>query len=232
MSRRRSSTIAVGCGSRPSYRRNRHGFRRCTARACSIWTLRSLGRRGVDGAVRRRRSVGPCRRCRDAPPRPHLRHSRGRLPAGPIRRRFGGGGGCRPCRLAGPRRRRDRSDGTGPGGRPRRRSSRGSDPPSVLDISRLAPKSADELLKGDAGADAAFTVNARGRFMADLDALARRRLARLGIERIYGGGECTYSQSAKYFSHRRDGRTGRQASLIWLEEGRQPLNCPVASPPT
>jgi YfiH family protein len=77
----------------------------------------------------------------------------------------------------------------------------------------------DELLKGDAGAEAAFTVNARGRFMADLGALARRRLARLGIERTYGGGECTYSSSAKYFSHRRDGRTGRQASLIWLKKG-------------
>ncbi len=77
----------------------------------------------------------------------------------------------------------------------------------------------DELLKGDAGAEAAFAVNARGRFMADLGVLARRRLARLGIERTYGGGECTYSQSAKYFSHRRDGQTGRQASLIWLRKG-------------
>lgn len=81
----------------------------------------------------------------------------------------------------------------------------------------IGPEVRDELLKGDAGAEAAFTVNARGRFMADLGALARRRLARLGIERTYGGGECTYSQSAKYFSHRRDGRTGRQASLIWLK---------------
>jgi purine-nucleoside/S-methyl-5'-thioadenosine phosphorylase / adenosine deaminase len=83
----------------------------------------------------------------------------------------------------------------------------------------IGPEVRDALLKGDAGAEAAFTVNARGRFMADLGALARRRLARLGIERTYGGGECTYSQSAKYFSHRRDGRTGRQASLIWLRKG-------------
>lgn len=83
----------------------------------------------------------------------------------------------------------------------------------------IGPEVRDELLKGDAGAEAAFTVNARGRFMADLGALARRRLARLGIERVYGGGECTYSQSAKYFSHRRDGQTGRQASLIWLRKG-------------
>ncbi len=83
----------------------------------------------------------------------------------------------------------------------------------------IGPEVRDELLKGDAGAEAAFTANARGRFMADLGALARRRLVRLGIERTYGGGECTYSQSAKYFSHRRDGQTGRQASLIWIKKG-------------
>ena len=65
--------------------------------------------------------------------------------------------------------------------------------------------------------DAAFVPNARGRYLADLYALARRRLLRLGVERIYGGGECTYTDDAKYYSHRRDGRTGRQATLIWLE---------------
>jgi copper oxidase (laccase) domain-containing protein len=71
---------------------------------------------------------------------------------------------------------------------------------------------------GDCAADeAAFVPNARGRYMADLYALARRRLLRLGVERIYGGGECTYTDAAGYFSHRREGRTGRQASLIWLE---------------
>jgi YfiH family protein len=70
----------------------------------------------------------------------------------------------------------------------------------------------------DAAADeAAFVPNARGRYMADLYALARRRLLGLGVERIYGGGECTYTDDARYFSHRRDGRTGRQATLIWLE---------------
>jgi YfiH family protein len=81
----------------------------------------------------------------------------------------------------------------------------------------IGPEVRDELLRGDGGAEAAFTVNARGRFMADLEALARRRLARLGIERIYGGGECTYSHPDKYFSHRRDSQTGRQATLIWLK---------------
>jgi YfiH family protein len=75
----------------------------------------------------------------------------------------------------------------------------------------------EALLKGDLGAEAAFAANARGRFMADLGALARRRLAALGVGRIYGGGQCTYAQADRYFSHRRDGMTGRQATLIWLE---------------
>jgi polyphenol oxidase len=72
------------------------------------------------------------------------------------------------------------------------------------------------LLKEDAGAEGAFTPNARGRFMADLGTLARRRLAALGVRRIDGGGHCTHADGERYFSHRRDGTTGRQATLIWL----------------
>ncbi len=75
----------------------------------------------------------------------------------------------------------------------------------------------EALVKGDLGAETAFVPNARGRFMADLNALARRRLAALGVSRIYGGGHCTYAEQDRYFSHRRDGVTGRQATLIWLE---------------
>ncbi len=74
----------------------------------------------------------------------------------------------------------------------------------------------EALLKGDSEAEAAFAPNARGRFMADLWLLARRRLAALGVERIYGGGQCTFGEGERYFSHRRDGMTGRQATLIWL----------------
>ena len=75
----------------------------------------------------------------------------------------------------------------------------------------------EALLKDDLGAEGAFVPNARGRFMADLGELVRRRLAALGVGRIYGGGECTFAQGDRYFSHRRDGVTGRQATLIWLE---------------
>ena len=86
----------------------------------------------------------------------------------------------------------------------------------------VGPEVREEFLRhagaGDTAADeAAFAPNARGRYTADLYALARRRLLGLGVERIYGGGECTYADGGRYFSHRRDGRTGRQATLIWLE---------------
>jgi polyphenol oxidase len=75
----------------------------------------------------------------------------------------------------------------------------------------------ETFLKQDREAGEAFQRNARGRYMADLALLARRRLAKLGINRIYGAGECTYAHADRYFSHRRDGVTGRQATLIWRE---------------
>ncbi len=81
----------------------------------------------------------------------------------------------------------------------------------------VGPEVREAFVRGDSGAAAAFAPNARGRFMADLPALARRRLERLGVNRIHGGGACTHAQSERYFSHRRDGRTGRQATLVWLE---------------
>jgi YfiH family protein len=73
----------------------------------------------------------------------------------------------------------------------------------------------------DAGAGEAFHPNDRGRFMADLERLARRQLAHLGVTRVYGGGECTYARADRYFSHRRDGVTGRQATLIWRENAQK-----------
>jgi YfiH family protein len=76
----------------------------------------------------------------------------------------------------------------------------------------------EELMRADPQAETAFERNARGRYMADLPGLARRRLERLGVARIYGGDVCTYAAPEHYFSYRRDGRTGRQAALIWLEK--------------
>lgn len=55
------------------------------------------------------------------------------------------------------------------------------------------------------------------KWMADIYALARLRLARLGVAGVYGGGLCTYTDAEQFFSYRRDGVTGRMASLIWME---------------
>jgi len=73
------------------------------------------------------------------------------------------------------------------------------------------------FLAHDAGAEAAFVTNARGRWQCDLATLARRRLLALGVGGICGGGWCTFADPARFFSFRRDGRCGRMAALIWLE---------------
>ena len=70
---------------------------------------------------------------------------------------------------------------------------------------------------GDGGAAGAFVANARGRWQCDLPALARRRLAALGVTAVSGGSWCTYADRARFFSYRRDGRCGRMGALIWLE---------------
>ena len=73
----------------------------------------------------------------------------------------------------------------------------------------------------DPGAGSHFVATRKGKWHADLYALARRALARAGIDQasIYGGGRCTYSESSLFHSYRRGGvgRDARMATLIWLE---------------
>ena len=77
---------------------------------------------------------------------------------------------------------------------------------------------ADRAAPGcDAEGGGAFTPAGPGKFHADLYALARRCLARSGVTRVYGGGYCTYTERERFFSYRRDGATGRVASLVWME---------------
>jgi len=76
----------------------------------------------------------------------------------------------------------------------------------------------------DAGAFVQYQTDGQKRsggekYLANLYALARARLRRAGVSRVYGGGFCTYLDRARFFSYRRDGRTGRMASLIWLAPG-------------
>lgn len=84
-------------------------------------------------------------------------------------------------------------------------------------VYEVGPEVREAVLARMPGAASAFRINAHARFMADLPLIARLQLQDLGLRRIYGGSVCTYADKERYFSHRRDGQTGRQATLIWLE---------------
>ena len=69
----------------------------------------------------------------------------------------------------------------------------------------------------DAQAALAFVAHGPGKWLADIYLLARQRLTTAGVASISGGERCTFNEAADFFSYRRDGVTGRMASLIWLE---------------
>jgi len=58
--------------------------------------------------------------------------------------------------------------------------------------------------------------SAESKFSMDLYAIANEQLQSLGVE-VYGGGLCTYCDSSRFFSYRRDGVTGRMGGFIWME---------------
>lgn len=62
----------------------------------------------------------------------------------------------------------------------------------------------------------AFQPVAGGKWFADIYLLARLRLKEQGVERVFGGDFCTVTEADRFFSYRRDGQTGRMASMIWL----------------
>lgn len=62
-----------------------------------------------------------------------------------------------------------------------------------------------------------FVEQANGNYLADIYALARLQLRQWGITAVYGGGEDTVADSARFYSFRRDGDTGRMATLIWRQ---------------
>ncbi len=74
----------------------------------------------------------------------------------------------------------------------------------------------DRFVQGSAANANAFARNERGRWQADLYQLARFELNRLGITRVYGGGFHCYQDSARFFSYRRDGVTGRMGTFVWM----------------
>ena len=69
-----------------------------------------------------------------------------------------------------------------------------------------------------ATADGALRATRPGHWLCDLYALARMRLAASGVADMAGGERCTISEPGAFFSHRRDGRSGRMATLAWTDE--------------
>ncbi|HEU4663587.1 MAG TPA: peptidoglycan editing factor PgeF [Dokdonella sp.] len=73
----------------------------------------------------------------------------------------------------------------------------------------------DAFVATDDAADACFAPTRPGHWSCDLAALARRRLARAGVDSVHGGGFDTFTD-ARFYSYRRARDTGRFASLVWI----------------
>ncbi|NYZ62347.1 peptidoglycan editing factor PgeF [Luteimonas deserti] len=77
----------------------------------------------------------------------------------------------------------------------------------------------EAFVNRDADAATAFVPTRPGHWRVDLYALARLRLIAAGVpgDAIHGGEHCTISEPEAFFSHRRDQRTGRMATLAWMD---------------
>ena len=74
----------------------------------------------------------------------------------------------------------------------------------------------EQFLAHDPAAAEGFQPHGE-KWLADLYLLARQRLASASVTDVFGGDRCTFSYAERFYSYRRDGVTGRQATLIWLE---------------
>lgn len=82
----------------------------------------------------------------------------------------------------------------------------------------VGPEVREVFLMNDPLAASAFVPSPvrEGHYLADIYTLARQRLAAAGVLQVYGGGFCTVTDQERFFSYRRDGQTGRMASLITI----------------
>lgn len=83
------------------------------------------------------------------------------------------------------------------------------------DAFEVGPEVRDTFIASHPQSSAAFKPHQQ-KWLADIYALARIRLNACGVSAIHGGGLCTYTDAARFYSYRRDGVTGRMATLIWL----------------
>lgn len=82
----------------------------------------------------------------------------------------------------------------------------------------VGPEVRAAFVDADPGAADAFVAGRDDRWHADLHALARRRLERVGVKHIAGGGWCTHEEASRFHSFRRDGNaSGRMATLVWRD---------------
>ncbi|MBI4938215.1 MAG: peptidoglycan editing factor PgeF [Nitrosomonadales bacterium] len=84
-------------------------------------------------------------------------------------------------------------------------------------VPSLRPGARESIRAGNWPPQSLPQSGADGKWLADIYRLARLRLNALGVDRIYGGDLCTYTDRDRFFSYRRDGVTGRMGTFIWLE---------------
>lgn len=89
-------------------------------------------------------------------------------------------------------------------------------PAAGPDAYEIGEKVFDAFVVRDPRVQAAFVATRPGHWRVDLYTLARQRLADAGVAAVHGGGLCTISDPQRFFSHRRDGRSGRIATLAWI----------------
>lgn len=79
----------------------------------------------------------------------------------------------------------------------------------------------DAFTAHDAAAAGAFRpAGVAGKWLADLPALAVRRLGAMGVTTVVASGFCTVADPDRFYSYRRDGQCGRMASFIWIDPAR------------
>ena len=75
----------------------------------------------------------------------------------------------------------------------------------------------EAFMAKDSRAQDAFIAHTPGKYLADLYELARQRLEALGVTQVYGGGFCTYYDTGRFFSYRREQQSGRMGAFIWID---------------
>jgi YfiH family protein len=85
------------------------------------------------------------------------------------------------------------------------------------DAFEVGPEVREQFLKQDPECEGAFRPGRNDRWMADIYELARIRLGRFNPAFIGGGDYCTVTDETRFYSYRRDGVTGRMATLIWID---------------